>query len=55
MSAGYITVSGLVRGIDTTVHEADVSKTIAVLAGGIDHIYPPENKKLYEKLQMKGL
>lgn len=55
VSAGYITVSGLARGIDTAVHEADVSKTIAVLAGGIDHIYPPENKKLYEKITNEGL
>ncbi len=55
MTAGYVTVSGLARGIDTAVHEADVSKTIAVLAGGIDHIYPPENKKLYEKIENEGL
>lgn len=55
VSAGYITVSGLARGIDTAVHEADVSKTIAVLAGGIDYIYPPENKKLYERIASDGL
>ena len=55
VSAGYITVSGLARGIDTSVHEADVSKTIAVIAGGIDHIYPPENKKLYEQIASEGI
>lgn len=55
VSAGYVTVSGLARGIDTAVHEAEVSKTIAVVAGGIDHIYPPENEKLYEKIANEGL
>ncbi|RTK92273.1 MAG: DNA-protecting protein DprA [Rickettsiales bacterium] len=52
---GYITVSGLARGIDTAVHEANTAKTIAVIAGGIDHIYPPENKKLFEKICESGL
>lgn len=53
--ADYLTVSGLARGIDTAVHEASVDKTIAVIAGGIDHIYPPENKALYEKICRQGL
>ncbi|WP_173400474.1 MULTISPECIES: DNA-processing protein DprA [spotted fever group] len=35
----YITVSGLARGIDSSVHQAAVSRTIGVIAGGIDHIY----------------
>lgn len=55
VKAGYITVSGLARGIDTMVHEAAVDKTIAVIAGGIDHIYPPENKRLYEQIVENGL
>lgn len=55
ISEGYVTVSGLARGIDTAVHEADTSKTIAVVAGGVDYIYPPENKKLYEKIADQGL
>jgi DNA processing protein len=54
-SVGYVTVSGLARGIDTSVHEADVSRSIAVLAGGIDYVYPPENKKLYDKMSSEGL
>jgi len=52
---GYVTVSGLARGIDSTVHQAAISKTMGVIAGGIDHIYPPENKKLFEKLAEEGL
>ncbi|MCP5369859.1 MAG: DNA-protecting protein DprA [Rickettsiaceae bacterium] len=52
---GYVTVSGLARGIDTSVHIASGSQTIAVIAGGIDHIYPPENKKLFEQLSEEGL
>lgn len=52
---GYVTVSGLARGIDSSVHQAATSKTIGVIAGGIDHIYPPENKKLFESLEKEGL
>ena len=55
VAEGFITVSGLARGIDTAVHEASGDQTIAVVAGGIDYIYPPENKKLYEKIASDGL
>lgn len=51
----YITVSGLARGIDSAVHQANTSRTIGVIAGGIDHIYPVENKKLFEGLEAEGL
>ncbi|NHF74128.1 DNA-processing protein DprA [Paracoccus xiamenensis] len=45
--AGVVTVAGLARGIDSAVHEASLkSGTIAVMAGGIDSIYPAENKVL---------
>ncbi|WP_210483244.1 DNA-processing protein DprA [Microvirga antarctica] len=45
--AGYVVVSGLARGIDTRAHKATLaSGTIAVLAGGQDRIYPPENEAL---------
>ncbi|ABE04794.1 Putative DNA processing protein DprA [Rickettsia bellii RML369-C] len=37
------------------MHQAATSKTIGVIAGGIDHIYPPENKKLFENLAEEGL
>lgn len=55
VKAKYITVSGLARGIDTAVHSSSASNTIAVLAGGIDHIYPPENKTLYTEIAENGL
>ncbi|MDC0864597.1 DNA-processing protein DprA [Rickettsiaceae bacterium] len=53
--AGFITASGLARGIDTSVHEASKENTIAVIAGGIDHIYPPENKRLYDYISENAL
>jgi DNA processing protein len=43
-----IIVSRLEKGIDTVAHETALEfglKTISVLAGGLQHIYPPENKK----------
>jgi DNA processing protein len=40
---GLVTVSGLARGVDAAVHEASLeSGTVAVLARGIDFVYPPE-------------
>ncbi len=53
--SGYVTTSGLARGIDTSVHSSSISSTIAVIAGGIDHIYPPENKNLYAEIAENGL
>ncbi len=45
---GEIITSGLARGIDTAAHEGALDTgTIAVMAGGIDTIYPEENSKLY--------
>ena len=42
--AGFVIASGLARGIDAAAHEAALaSGTVAVLAGGIDNIYPPEH------------
>lgn len=49
--AGYAIASGLARGIDTAAHEGSLQTgTIAVIAGGVDVIYPPENKNLYENI-----
>jgi len=55
MEQNYIVVSGLARGIDTAAHTVDPAKTIAVLAGGIDHIYPAENSNLYKQISEQGL
>lgn len=54
--AGWLTVSGMARGIDAAVHEGSVeSGTIAVLAGGLDVIYPPENVSLYKSISQTGV
>lgn len=53
--AGFTTVSGLARGIDTAVHQASLaSGTVAVLAGGHDRIYPPENQPLIARILETG-
>lgn len=53
---GYITASGLARGIDTAVHHASLNTgTIAVIAGGVDHIYPKENTALYHAIKEHGV
>ncbi len=54
--AGLVVVSGLARGIDTAAHEAALAVgTVAVLAGGVDVIYPPENEKLYAAIKNQGV
>jgi DNA processing protein len=54
--AGYAIVSGLARGIDGEAHAASLEGgTIAVLAGGLDHIYPPQHQRLYEAIAQQGL
>jgi DNA processing protein len=53
--AGYLVVSGLARGIDAAAHEASLATgTAAVLAGGLDRIYPPENAPLLDKIVETG-
>jgi len=53
--AGLVVVSGLARGVDTAAHEGSLSAgTVAVLAGGIDVVYPPENQRLYDDIVAMG-
>ncbi len=52
---GYGVVSGLARGIDTAAHSGSLtSGTVAVLGGGVNDIYPPENQLLYEQIVDQG-
>lgn len=53
--AGFAVVSGLARGIDAAAHAASLATgTIAVLAGGHAHIYPPEHKDLLDAILPAG-
>ncbi len=55
--AGLVTVSGLAYGIDTVVAKLTLEvggKTIAVLAGGLDSIYPSQNKSLADEIVETG-
>ncbi len=53
--AGLVIVSGLARGIDRAAHEASLETgTIAVVAGGIDIIYPPEHAGLQDEIGKRG-
>ena len=52
---GFAVVSGLARGIDATAHQASLDTgTIAVLAGGLDRPYPPENIGLCGQIAERG-
>jgi DNA processing protein len=54
--AGFVVVSGLARGIDTSAHEASTATgTVAVLAGGLDEVYPPQNIPLLQRLLEEGM
>ena len=54
-AAGLAIASGMARGIDAAAHEGALDTgTVAVLAGGVDVIYPPENEKLYETIRAQG-
>lgn len=55
-AAGFVIASGLARGIDASAHEAALATgTVAVLAGGIDQIYPPQNADLHGRIAAQGL
>jgi DNA processing protein len=55
-SRGYVIASGLARGIDTAAHVASLDTgTIAVMAGGVDVVYPSENAALAQDIRARGL
>jgi DNA processing protein len=52
---GYAVASGLARGIDTAAHRASLpTGAIAVLAGGLDRLYPEENRGLFDSIAADG-
>jgi DNA processing protein len=54
--AGAAVVSGLARGIDSAVHDGSLETgTVAVVAGGIDIFYPPENEARQRAIAERGL
>lgn len=58
-AAGFTIISGLARGIDAEAHAAALAeggsaRTVAVMAGGVDVIYPPENSGLAVEIAVKG-
>ena len=53
--AGHVVVSGLARGIDAAAHAAALpTGTVAVLGGGVDDVYPPDNADLYAQIVDRG-
>jgi DNA processing protein len=55
-ASGMAIVSGLARGIDSAAHDGALeSGTIAVIAGGIDVVYPPENEARQRVISERGL
>lgn len=55
-AAGFVVVSGLARGIDALAHRAALETgTVAVMAGGLDIVYPVENTDLAREIAQRGL
>ena len=53
---GVTVVSGLARGIDSAAHDGSLdSGTVAVIAGGVDVFYPPENEARQREIVQRGL
>ncbi|SEM73679.1 DNA processing protein [Terribacillus saccharophilus] len=58
VAAGWTIVSGMAKGIDSMAHHAAIrsnGSTIAVLGGGLRHIYPRSNQALFDKLAVTQL
>ena len=54
--AGVVVVSGLARGIDAAAHLGALETgSVAVVAGGVDVVYPPENRGLHDALASGGV
>jgi DNA processing protein len=56
-SSGVTVVSGLAIGTDTQAHQAALNaggRTLAVLGSGVDHIYPPSNRRLADEVIANG-
>jgi len=55
-AAGFVVVSGLASGIDHAAHRGSLeSGTVAVVAGGIDIAYPPDNEELQRAIALRGV
>jgi DNA processing protein len=53
---GFLVVSGLARGIDAAAHQGALEAgTLAVVAGGVDAVYPEENRALHEAIAERGV
>jgi DNA processing protein len=55
---GFTVISGMAAGIDTEAHQGCLNaggRTIAVLGTGVDLIYPPNNRQLYQQIRERGL
>ena len=53
--AGHVVVSGMARGIDGAAHAGALpTGTVAVLGGGVDDVYPPDNADLYRQIVEQG-
>jgi len=54
---GVAVISGMARGVDTAAHKGALAaggRTVGVLGCGIDRVYPPENRRLFQEVAEKG-